>query len=134
MKKLSLIPTIYGCCYIVRRKVYFLVGGYDKSFFIYIDDADFSYRLWITQYTILFVPGIKIYHKGSATVSKSPRTLYFLSKNLLLYIFKNLSFPAILITFPVEWLKNFLTGVLKLIKGDRANGIGTNLCNVLFLY
>ena len=41
MKKLSLIPTIYGCCYIVRSKVYFLVGGYDKSFFIYIDDARF---------------------------------------------------------------------------------------------
>ena len=76
------IPILLGCCYIARRTAYFQSQGYDKHFFIYGDDSDFSWRLWITAYTIMFVPEFKMFHNSGGTMKMSPKTQYFLLQKL----------------------------------------------------
>ena len=117
------IPILLGCCYIARRTAYFQSQGYDKHFFIYGDDSDFSWRLWMTAYTIMFVPEVKMFHNSGGTMKMSPKTQYFLSKNYLVTIFKDLKFPAILITFPLECLLYLFMGMVKIVLRQRPLGL-----------
>ena len=64
-----------------------------------------------------------MFHNSGGTMKMSPKTQYFLSKNYLVTIFKNLKFPAILITFPLECLLYLFMGMVKIVLRQRPLGL-----------
>ena len=59
------------CCLLAKKKVFQDVGLMDEEYFVYFDDADFSYRVWKDRrHKMFYCPDVKFYHKvGSLTNS-----------------------------------------------------------------
>jgi GT2 family glycosyltransferase len=58
-----------GCSYLIRADVFSRVGMFDADFFIYSDDADLSWRLWIAGYKAAGVVPARLHHRGAAGVN-----------------------------------------------------------------
>jgi hypothetical protein len=81
-----------GGAALIKRDAFIRLGGFDGSFFLYVEDADLSWRLRLSGYHVAFAPEAKIAHyfSGSArTREVDPRKLYYCHRNLLRTILKN---------------------------------------------
>ena len=58
-----------GCAWLVERKLYADLGGMDKEIFMYSDEYDFSFRLWIAGRKAIAVPAARMHHRGAANVN-----------------------------------------------------------------
>jgi hypothetical protein len=76
-----------GC--IVRRKAFDEVGGFDPDYFIYDDDTDFSFRVRLFGYNVVFVPQAIVFHKGEPTRALNPKKLHHSAKNRICTMLKN---------------------------------------------
>lgn len=54
-----------GASWAMRRDVFVSAGGFDKNFFIYMDEVDISFRIINRGYSIIYFPEIKVLHKVS---------------------------------------------------------------------
>lgn len=55
-----------GCSYLIERKLFERVGGFDSAFYMYADEYDLSWRIWIAGARAMFVPGARLHHRGAA--------------------------------------------------------------------
>ncbi len=73
-KKLGTIPKqeevffSYGGSFIIRRKIYEKVGGFDQRYFTLNDDIDLSWRVRLLGYQVVYNKESVVYHKVSATL------------------------------------------------------------------
>jgi hypothetical protein len=58
-----------GCSYLIRTDVFMQVGQFDAEFFIYSDDSDLSWRVWIAGYKVAGIYPAKVHHRGAAGVN-----------------------------------------------------------------
>ena len=102
------LPFACGANMLVRRRSFLEAGGFDATFFAYLEDVDLGWRLWAGGERIVAAPAAVARHRASAT---SDRVGPFLrgslfERNALLTAWKNLDdelwpklMPAILVTF-----------------------------------
>jgi GT2 family glycosyltransferase len=78
------------------------IGFFDEEFFLIFEDTDLSFRARHHGETILFLPQVRILHKGSATLGKgySPTALYYGSRNYPLLFIKNFPFLTLCKALP----------------------------------
>lgn len=125
----------HGAAMCVKREVFEKIGLMWESYFLYYEELDFCERAKRAGFEIWFCGASEVTHKESMSTGKdSPLKTYYLNRNRLLFIRRNLSglqkFSAILFFFLLAVPKNLLT---LLVKGDfsRAGkiirGIGWNL-------
>lgn len=60
-----------GCSYLIRTDVFNQLGGFDAEFFIYSDDADLSWRVWIAGHKVAGILEARLHHRGAAGVNPS---------------------------------------------------------------
>lgn len=53
-----------GAAFVIRRKVFEEIGGFDPHFFMYAEDVDLSWRARAAGYKIIYCPGILIRHSS----------------------------------------------------------------------
>lgn len=88
------VDFLAGCALLIRRETWEDVGSFDPRFFMYWEEVDWCVRARRAGYDLLVVPQAKMWHKTSpANQSYSPRTLYYMTRNRLLFVHKNQSFP-----------------------------------------
>lgn len=79
----------------VRMEVFKKGVSFDKAFFHYSEDLDFSWRIWIAGYKIFLAPNSIVYHKVKKmeerkNVGANKEVIYFhLAKNSLRALTKN---------------------------------------------
>jgi GT2 family glycosyltransferase len=56
-----------GACLLVRKKVVEEVGGFDETFFMYSEEADWQRRIRNAGWTIAFTPAAVVTHLGGAS-------------------------------------------------------------------
>jgi GT2 family glycosyltransferase len=83
------------CFMLVSRKVFESIGLMDESYFVYYDDTDFLYRAKNAGFKILYLPKLEIFHKVSSSTGggESLFSIFYLNRNRLFFIRKNLKFP-----------------------------------------
>lgn len=97
--------------YFIRRDLFELVGGHDKEFFLYGEELDLSWRLWIAGENIVSTAAARIHHRGAATenpkggtriveLRTSDSKRYYANRNHLLTIIKNSHHLLLLLLFP----------------------------------
>jgi len=96
-----------GSALVVRRTAFEIIGGFDESFFMFFEDVDLGWRMWLAGYRVRFVPAAVTYHRHHASMSAvgSWREHYLLERNALAMIYKN---------YDDENLAAFLPGALAL--------------------
>jgi GT2 family glycosyltransferase len=123
---------VHGGAMMVPRKVVEEVGKMPEEFFLYYEEFDWSEQIKRKGYKIYYQPGSLIYHKESMTAGKSsPLKTFYLTRNRILFMRRNMSVPAqlvflsyfILLTIPKntmsylfkgqkEHLRSFWKGIL----------------------
>lgn len=80
-----------GAAMIVRADVYRNVGGFDDRYFMFFEDVDFGWRLWLLGYRVHYVPGSIAFHRHHATAERfgAWREHFLLERNALYTIYKN---------------------------------------------
>lgn len=86
------VDFITSCAVCIKRDVFRTVGLMDDRYFIYYDEADFFARSAALGWRTVYVPSALMWHKVSATMGEtSPGTEYYMTRNRILFISKNLS-------------------------------------------
>ena len=82
---------VTGCSMLVKREVLEKVGTFDKRFFLYFEDVDWSVRAQKAGYTIAFCPTSIVYHKNAGSSGGAGSTVhqYYQTRNRLLFAFKH---------------------------------------------
>ena len=52
---------------LIRRRSFLEAGGFDESYFAYLEDVDLGWRLWSGGERVLFAPDAVVRHRSSAT-------------------------------------------------------------------
>jgi GT2 family glycosyltransferase len=73
-----------------RRSMLEAVGGFDTSFFAYLEDADLAWRARMGGWRSVYAPGAVVLHDHSATLGHRSRQKYFLvGRNRVRMLAKN---------------------------------------------
>ena len=69
------IPWVLGAAMMIRREAYAAAGGFDRSFFMYYEEADLCYRLARKGWQIHYAPSSEVAHLGSASTQQAPTAM-----------------------------------------------------------
>lgn len=73
-----------GCCMLIPREIVERVGGFDHSFFSYVEDVEWSIRCRRAGFRLVLCPDAKVWHDVSVTGKKRPAMMrYYLTRNHL---------------------------------------------------
>ena len=92
---------------IVRKDIFNAIGGFDEDYFIYMEETDLCWRIWLNGHSIVFLPTSIVYHKfGTTRKIKSPRSKflsnYHGTKNYITSMLKNLDTQNLLKILPLH--------------------------------
>lgn len=83
-------PYAHGAAMMVSMKVIKEIGIMSYIFFLYYEEADWSYRIKRAGYTIWYVHNSLVYHKESIAVGKlSDLKVYYQNRNRLVFMRRN---------------------------------------------
>lgn len=85
-------PQVFGGCggaVAYRRDLWETLGGFDETFWMYLEDADFAFRAQLLGAEARFVPQARVYHHLSAT-GGGALSSYYVGRNTIWMIVKNM--------------------------------------------
>lgn len=112
------VDHVMGAFYLMPRRIFEQVGGFDEDFFVYLEDLDLSRRVRQAGYRIEYRAGPAAFHKqgGTSEKVKAHRLFYSLKSNVV-YVAKHLgpvSAAAVIgITYLVEPVSRTVRGLLR---------------------
>ncbi len=109
---------VFGCAFLVRAKVFYDVGLFDTSFFMFYEDADFCRRVRDAGWRILRVGSAIIRHKASLSVKKElSLMIYYRARNRSRFYRRYKHGPHPIFTFFALFLGSFWTVMKDLVSG-----------------
>ena len=101
-----------GCSYFIRADVFNQLGMFDAEYFIYSDDADLSWRIWLAGYKVAGIFEAKLHHRGAAGVNPqggvatvefrtNDRKRFLTNRNCILTLLKNGRHILLLLLIPL---------------------------------
>ncbi len=66
------VQWISGTALLVRRDAFEAVGGFDESYFMYVEDVDLSWRLARTGWSVAVVPSAVVRHAVGGSSQRAP--------------------------------------------------------------
>ena len=114
-----------GCSYLIRRDLFMDIGEFDARYFMYADELDLSWRVWIAGESAVVVPRARLHHRGAADVNPnggervvqyqtSESKRYYTNRNCLLTLLKN-GEHFLLILIPLQMALLLFESVIALI-------------------
>jgi GT2 family glycosyltransferase len=84
------VDQVTGAFFLVRRRVFEELNGFDERFFMYFEDLDFAYRAknagWKSYY---LAEAQALHYSGGASYQIKAKRLYYLFNSRVLYIAKH---------------------------------------------
>lgn len=75
LNKVLEVDHLSGACLAVRREVLDQVGLLDESYFIFLEETDWCYRIRKAGWKISWIPDAQVVHYGGQTVWRAPEKL-----------------------------------------------------------
>jgi GT2 family glycosyltransferase len=95
---------VAGMCFMTRKAIFELVGGFDSSFFLLVEDIDLSWRIRLCGYKVAVEPSAMVYHKSQGTFKREKvrrdYIRYLAERNTLRMLMKNYSISSLLTLLP----------------------------------
>ncbi|MEO0303036.1 MAG: glycosyltransferase family 2 protein [candidate division WOR-3 bacterium] len=84
------VEGVVGAFMSIRREIFNLVGGFDKSFFLFAEDIDLCLRVKEKGYKIFFAPDIRIVHfHGGSRRYLGLKSEHYLRKSIFKFFKKH---------------------------------------------
>ncbi len=93
------VEEVFSVCAgaaLYRRSFLEATGGFDEGFTSYLEDVDLGLRGRLLGYRYLFVPDAEVYHAGQGAGTPRPRYVYWMTRNRLALLTKNIPVPLLL--------------------------------------
>jgi GT2 family glycosyltransferase len=114
-----------GCSYLIRRQLFHRIGEFDSWYFMYAEEFDLSWRVWIAGESSVIVPRARLHHRGAADVNPhggervvayqtSESKRYYTNRNCLVSLLKN-SENILLLLVPFQIVLLLLESVIALL-------------------
>lgn len=106
------VGAVSGCSMLVRKNIFENLGGFDESYFAYVEDLDLCWRAWICGFKVVYVPESIVFHKEGESFGKgiNPVKLYYMQKNRLSTVIKNLGKSNLIFKFiPIFFIYEIIT-------------------------
>jgi GT2 family glycosyltransferase len=92
-----------GCSFLIRRDAFVRLGRFDQVLFMYADELDLSWRVWISGGRAIGVADARLHHRGAVQVNPqgrktvvefrtSDKKRFYANRNVLLVTLKNVQF------------------------------------------
>lgn len=89
-----------GCSYLIKRQLFLDLGGFDARYFMFSEEYDLSWRIWLAGARAVAVPVARLHHRGAVDVNPagggevlefrtSDTKRFYSNRNSLLTILKN---------------------------------------------
>ena len=89
------VDHVIGAFFLVRRRLFEGLKGFDESFFVYLEDLDFSLRASKAGWKSYYLAEARAFHKGGGTSDQvRARRVYYSLNSRIIYSFKNHSTAA----------------------------------------
>jgi GT2 family glycosyltransferase len=75
------VTFVCGCCFLIRASVLREVGGFDESYFTYVEDLELSVRLARAGHTLLYEPSARVFHRIGRAAPPTPRQILLRDTN-----------------------------------------------------
>ncbi|MEO1367620.1 MAG: glycosyltransferase family 2 protein, partial [Acidobacteriota bacterium] len=91
---------------LIPRALYLELGGFDESFFAYLEDVDLGWRLWSAGHRVLAAPRAVVHHRSMATSQQlgNANRGFLFERNAFLTVAKNLDDEARRLFMPAIWM------------------------------
>ena len=66
------VDWVSGACFLVRRTAFEQVGGFDESYFMYLEDVDLCWRLHRAGWRVAYVPAAEVTHLQGRSTDRHP--------------------------------------------------------------
>src|SRR2546427_6261851 len=111
----SVVPTppVFSCCgaaFLIERQLFWKIGGFDERFFMYGEEQDLFWRVWMAGQSVRLAPAARLHHRGEANANPvggervvelrtSARVRYLANRNALVTLLKNSEHILLLLPF-----------------------------------
>ena len=66
------VDWVSGACFLVRRSAFESIGGFDESYFMYVEDVDLCWRIGRSGWSVAYVPGAEVTHLQGLSTDLHP--------------------------------------------------------------
>ena len=101
------VPSISGAAFMTRRAVIDQVGGFDESFYAYVEDTDLSLRVRLAGYRVVMVAGSVVHHDYELRMR--PEKFRYLERNRQLPFRKVFKERTLRLLWPALRLADLMT-------------------------
>jgi hypothetical protein len=92
------VAAVPGAAMLVRREVFVKLGGFDASYFAYLEDVDLCWRAWLAGQEVWYIPQAEAHHHfgGSVGGRAAPFRIRQMQRNRYANMVKHLQWPTLL--------------------------------------
>lgn len=87
-----------GAAVLFKKEVLEKVGLFDEEFWMYNEDQDLGWRIWLAGWKSVLAPDAVVYHKYR--FAKSIKQYYWMDRNRIIAMIKNYHWLTLLLIFP----------------------------------
>jgi N-acetylglucosaminyl-diphospho-decaprenol L-rhamnosyltransferase len=89
------VDHVEGSFFLVRRSLFIQLNGFDERFFLYFEDADFSFRARQAGWKSYYLADVQAFHRGGGTTERiKSRRLFYWFRSRLQYVAKHFGQPV----------------------------------------
>jgi len=94
-----------GAAFLVKAEVIKKIGLFDEEFWMYAEDQDLGWRMWLAGYKCVLATEAIVYHKYE--FSRSISKYYWMDRNRIIVMLKNYHLLTLLIILPALVVMEF---------------------------
>lgn len=97
---------ISGCSFAIKKTDFEMLGGFDEQFFLYCEDTELTWKCYLNDVNIIYVPTSVVRHDYKLRIS--PKKIFYLERNRYLLLRKYFSLKNLIILLPSLLVTEFL--------------------------
>jgi N-acetylglucosaminyl-diphospho-decaprenol L-rhamnosyltransferase len=66
------VDWVSGACFLARREAWDAVGGFDRTYFMYMEDVDLCWRLRAAGWSVAYEPAAEVVHIQGVSADRHP--------------------------------------------------------------
>jgi GT2 family glycosyltransferase len=111
------VNAISGACFVIEKSWFEKLGGFDRLFFMYLEDTDLSLRSRLAGKNCFNNPKAIVYHNYHLKTTQEK--LYYQERNRYLFLLKNFQILTLLMLSPSLLLSEGITWGFLMFKDSR---------------